>query len=621
MTQGDELLAAIRANENDDQARLIYADWLEQQGNLARANLIRRQCELATTPAWSRAAAEARWEVEHLLAQHGDAWRGELTKIGDVTWLDFERGFVTSIRIRDAMVLYVYGDEIRAAAPVHTVEMSPEISSPDPGSVVPWLRTLRLRLSWDLAHLDSVRPLLPSVRVLEFPDAGDDQSEVLARLARHLQLEELAVLGEHTMGSGLVNRLGEHPIGTNLRRLDVGTSFIDEDTGYFADPTLRYPGAQALAQLGLEHVEELSVSFQRITNAGFETVIGSVPKLRDFDVRGCELTDFPHLNDPGPAFIRFRASNNPIGDSAARILVEAPRLARCEVLDLATCELGDAALRALVAAPCWQTLCSLDLARNPLGMPGAIVLARSETPRQLHRLILEHCDLDEGAARTLASCRWLDQLTELDLRKNAVSAHALAKLDAIRVLALAGTTLVDDDLDYLGPLWPHLIHADLRGLPCGALLASAPDLQTLRLAGCGLDAAAIERLAGASFPRLRILDLSEQPISAASLATILESPLGQIPKLVLANTKLDAQAITYLATRGAAGVKELDLGRNELPIAQLLELGRSTVLKGVTLRLNGSPWNHPPKVRTELAQLLGETWFHYHTSFPEDEVE
>jgi len=87
---------------------------------------------------------------------------------------------------------------------------------------------------------------------------------------------------------------------------------------------------------------------------------------------------------------------------------------------------------------------------------------------------------------------------------------------------------------------------------------------------------------------------------------------------VLASTKLDADAIGYLAQRGAAGVKELDLGRNELPVAQLLALGRSTALRGVKLHLNGSPWNHPPPVRTELANLLGATWFHHHDSFPED---
>jgi len=628
MSRVDELIAAIRASDDeahrggarDDHPRLVYADWLEQEGQLARADLIRRQCELAREPAWSRRAAEARWEVEHLLALDGAAWRAELPVLDGVTWLDFERGFVTSVRVDDVIVLHSHAEAIEDAAPVDTVELKGLIPAQAPRAIG-WLRTLRLHLPWNLANAATVRPLLATVRVLEFPEPQDDQSEFFTQVAGALELEELAVTGDHTMGSGVVARLGERAVGTRLRRLAIGTEFVDEDTGYFADPTLRLAGAEALARLRLEHLEVLDVAYQRITNIGFETLVGSLPRLHDLDVRAGELTGFPHLEDPGPAFVRFRASNNPLGDDGGSALVTARRLAACESLDLATCELGEATIRALVAAPCWQALCSLDLSRNPLGFAGAIALARSDAPRMLHRLLLENCDFDEGGARALASCRWLGQLSELDLRKNQVSAHAIAALAKIRVLRLAGATLVDADLDYLAPLWPHLVHADLRGLPCGVLLASAPELQTLRLAGCALDAAALARLAAGSYPRLRVLDLSDQPITTKSLVVLLDSPLGQIPNLVIANTRLDADAITHLARRGAGGVKELDLGRNELPLDQLLALGRSTALRGVKLHLNGSPWNHSAAARAELAKLLGDQWFHWHHSFPEDDVE
>ena len=616
MNHAAQLLAEIRRNEADDHPRLVYADWLEQQGDLARADLIRRQCEHAREPAWSRRAAEARWEIEHLLALHGAAWRAELPILDGVTWLDFERGFVTSARVADVVVLHTHADAIEAAAPVHTIELAAvtEARAPSP---IAWLRALRLDIPWNPGSLTTLAPLLATVRVLEFPEPQYDPGELLAQVANSLDLEELVISGEHTMGTGVVTQLAHSPVG-NLRRLALGTDFVDEDTGYFQDPTLRVAGAEALAGLRLDRVQILDLSFQRITNPGFAMVIDSFPKLRDLDVRACELTGFPHLENPGPPLVRLRASNNPLGDDGVRELFEGRRLETCEVLELATCEVGETAALVLTAAPCWHTLRSLDLARNPLGIGGAIALARAVPPRALHRLNLANCDLDVGPARALAGCAWLGQLAELDLSKNMVSAHAIAALASIRVLRLARAALVDADLDYLAPLWPHLVHADLRGLPCGPLLASAPELQTLRLAGCKLDAAAIQRLAAARFPRLRVLDLSDQPISAASLAALLESPLGQIPQLVLANTKLDIEAIMYLALKGAAGVKELDLGRNELPVGLLLSLGRSEALRGVKLHLNGSPWNHPPAVRTELANLLGATWFHYHHSFPED---
>jgi uncharacterized protein (TIGR02996 family) len=39
-------LAAIRADRDEDQPRLAFADWLEEQGD-PRAEFIRTQCELA----------------------------------------------------------------------------------------------------------------------------------------------------------------------------------------------------------------------------------------------------------------------------------------------------------------------------------------------------------------------------------------------------------------------------------------------------------------------------------------------------------------------------------------------------------------------------------------------
>ena len=43
-------LAGIIANPEDDDVRLIYADWLEECGAAERAEFIRVQCELAKCP-------------------------------------------------------------------------------------------------------------------------------------------------------------------------------------------------------------------------------------------------------------------------------------------------------------------------------------------------------------------------------------------------------------------------------------------------------------------------------------------------------------------------------------------------------------------------------------------
>jgi uncharacterized protein (TIGR02996 family) len=46
MTDEQALLATILAEPENDAPRLVYADWLDDHGDPARAELIRAECEL-----------------------------------------------------------------------------------------------------------------------------------------------------------------------------------------------------------------------------------------------------------------------------------------------------------------------------------------------------------------------------------------------------------------------------------------------------------------------------------------------------------------------------------------------------------------------------------------------
>src|SRR5262249_53512138 len=52
MSDEKALLAAIWANPHEDAARLVYADWLQENGQPERAEFIRVQCELAQFDEW-----------------------------------------------------------------------------------------------------------------------------------------------------------------------------------------------------------------------------------------------------------------------------------------------------------------------------------------------------------------------------------------------------------------------------------------------------------------------------------------------------------------------------------------------------------------------------------------
>src|SRR5262245_40921969 len=93
MIENQALLSTILADPDDDRPRLAYADWLEQQGQVGRARLIRVQIELACLPNNSEAATALRAEEEQLES----ACEKTLPQLDGITWGVFERGLVHSV--------------------------------------------------------------------------------------------------------------------------------------------------------------------------------------------------------------------------------------------------------------------------------------------------------------------------------------------------------------------------------------------------------------------------------------------------------------------------------------------------------------------------------------------
>lgn len=146
MTDGEALLAAIIANPDDDTPRLVYADWLEENGQGERAEFIRVQIAqaaiameadpkqgvaigadgrltYATPPAFERHQELDRRAAE-LLSAHDD-WDWMPDGFAENGGWDWERGFVGRVECTAAEWL-AHGDAIRAAHPVTRVKMTTE---------------------------------------------------------------------------------------------------------------------------------------------------------------------------------------------------------------------------------------------------------------------------------------------------------------------------------------------------------------------------------------------------------------------------------------------------------------------------------------------------------------
>ncbi len=92
MTDGQALRREVVRNPDDDTLRLIYADWLDENGRPERAALIRAQVEEAAAEPFSPAARAAAGRAEPILRKNHRRWTEHLE--GHVADPRFVRGFV-----------------------------------------------------------------------------------------------------------------------------------------------------------------------------------------------------------------------------------------------------------------------------------------------------------------------------------------------------------------------------------------------------------------------------------------------------------------------------------------------------------------------------------------------
>lgn len=120
MDERAALLKAICENPDDDTPRLVFADWLQENGEEARAEFIRLQVRHAerlrhAAPNTEKFARRAR----ELWLEHGVQWRADLPAANWLKWHDaFFRGFVERVTVASDTELVrhaevVFGQPIR----------------------------------------------------------------------------------------------------------------------------------------------------------------------------------------------------------------------------------------------------------------------------------------------------------------------------------------------------------------------------------------------------------------------------------------------------------------------------------------------------------------------------
>jgi uncharacterized protein (TIGR02996 family) len=447
-------LQSIAAAPEDDTSRLVYADWLEENGDPPRGELIRIQCERA---AREGEAGALRRQVEHCekvlrSGRRFELWRGiladleskpprrsgarregQIMKANRRRWLaglsfpvEFRRGFPEVLEAT-AREYLCSAEVLERIAPVQAVRLmgyepwEGEVSGLDPDEE----DTARLELTEQLAAC----PLLERWVELELVACpGGEVFEALLTSPHLINLRRL-VASNNEVGPGV--NLVAGPRFAHLRWLDLYDS--DSASGrpgnrglieIATSPHLarlehlnyggNYAGDEGLAALAssptMTRLRSLCLSTGWITRAGIEAL-----------ARSTTLASLRHLDLSGPL------SDHRPDDAALAVLLESPLFARLGFLDLTSNEISDEGVRRLAHSESAAGLRALVLGGTRYvrtrGRPAVFqpllsadsVTALAEAPclAGLRRLCLPSVPMDDDAAQRLARSRRLMGLREL----------------------------------------------------------------------------------------------------------------------------------------------------------------------------------------------------------------
>jgi uncharacterized protein (TIGR02996 family) len=209
-SRGSALFPAILDEPDVDDHRLVYADWLEEQGQPERAEFIRVQCLLATVAGDDPRRFGLAERERDLLAKHKVAWTADLPKwVRDHVQhgVTFRRGFVEQLRCTITGFLNGLGGLLR-----RTPLRAAALERIKPG------------------HLERLAAHPGLGRLTSLDLAGVDP-EAFRRLAESPHLTDLRRLGIYwqPLTLPLLLRLFDGPLGARLTDLHLGGLLGMED--------------------------------------------------------------------------------------------------------------------------------------------------------------------------------------------------------------------------------------------------------------------------------------------------------------------------------------------------------------------------------------------------------
>jgi uncharacterized protein (TIGR02996 family) len=530
----DALLRAIVRHPDDDTPRLVYADWLQENGRAEEGEFLRAQCRLAATdpddpeyPELLEREEELRlWLGTHVPGPRLTFPAGLSVEGGNRWWEYTHRGFPRFLEFD--------GYQKQGAKAMRALAASLERAF----DALPtrWLVVRDVTVAQLAALLkQSALAKLAQLTVI-LPVNGDEANDAARLLAgcRHLR---------------------------NLRGLAPAFGFGDA-------------GCDALAAAPWGRLEWLWPDCDEISPAGLRALAGSswFRQLHEITLMEAlpaetfealaQLPPFPHLHTLD---LSRNAFFTPAGWDAFARTRTFPALVRVR-LDEA--DLGGERLTALATATGFS-LSVLSARQCGTGPGTGAALAAAPWAGSLHVLGLGYNGLDPADVKALAECKKFDALRHLDLSGNALGPVGLSALGTnpalrgLRALNLAGRP---GDNRGLGPAHferflarldaPDLRHLDLSGRPVGPKAVRRltdpkfAALARLGLKGCKLTDPAVAALVAAqALRRLIQLDLSDNRLTTGPEPLADRSVLPCLASCAITANALPAAVVRKLRRR------------------------------------------------------------------------
>ncbi len=518
------LLKSVLASPDDDLPRLVYADWLDEHGDSARAEFIRTQIELAKLPDHDPRFRALEDREHDLLSDHEPGWIGEeATRLREWEW---RRGFIESVS--GEMVAFQNLDSLRRSGhPVRQVHCSGRIGEIGDG-FSDWCGK-----EWP-SHCTH----------LNFAGSTAFAPEQLRDFLTRASLPRLAVidLSNTPTDAEVYDYFWDSPLRTQLRALTIGP----RTQGDFNSIWLLEAFAQA-------KLERLSIHSYGITNDDLPVLM---PENWSGTLKHLDISDNPIAPDAYRAFQqchpnmrldKLDVSGTPLAGISLEPLLNAASLQSLTKLEMNGCGSARRNMEVLANSAFWNQATELRAHSGTIPASTLEPLCQSAGPPGLRLLDLADNYLRTEGVRMLCESPWAGSLTWLALSRNYlddVSCEVLAKsgrFTNLRTLHLAHNHFTEDGDT------TELITS--RGVMALAEEQSLANLRLLTLSDTGITDTAVDVVVNAPFWRLFGLGIGGCNLSATAVRILANSPrLARFTWLDIShNPRLRGQALRPLA--------------------------------------------------------------------------